>query len=191
MARGILLKNNLTKDTLLKLAVFGLVTVAAATSPYFIHRIVKQYFKEKTKEMSVRRSRKLRELQKRKLIEFKELSDGTIKITLSHLGKNLVRQYKLEGMKIKKPKRWDGMWRVIIYDIPQKQRKASNAFRMKIRELGLYQLQKSVWVSPYECLAETEFLCSVFDINIDECIYYFKTKEIPQEKEIKKFFHIS
>ena len=80
------------------------------------------------------------------------------------------------------------MWRVIIYDIPVAQRKASNAFRQKIRAMGLFQLQRSVWVSPYECLSEIEFIATVFDINIDRCICYFKTKNIPKEKEIKKHF---
>jgi DNA-binding transcriptional regulator PaaX len=190
MARGFLLKNNLTKDTLLRIALLGILTVAAVSSPYFLHIAVKGYFKEKTKEMAKKRARKLRELQKRRLIEFKEMSDGSVKIILTHLGKNLVRQYKLEEMKLVKPQKWDKKWRMIIYDIPHRHQKASNAFREKLKQLGLYQLQKSVWVSPYECLAEIEFLCSVFDIDINNHIYYFRTEEIPKEKEIKKFFLI-
>ena len=190
MAKGFVLKDNLTKDTLLKLSIIGLCTVAAATSPYFLHIVAKEYFKDKIKEQVRKRARKLKELQRKKLIEFEELSDGSVQIILSHLGKKLIRQNKLEEMKIEKPKNWDKKWRIIIYDIQHKQRKASNAFRKKLQELGLYQLQKSVWISPYECIAEIEFLCSIFDININEFVYYFKTSEIPEEKEIKKFFNL-
>mgnify|MGYP001562713708 FL=1 len=186
MSKGIILKNNITKETLLKIAELGIFTVAAASSPYFLNKIIKKYFKNKIEQ----RSRKLRELQKRKLINIEEYENGIVKITLSHLGKNLIRQYKLEEMEIKKPLKWDGQWRIIIYDIPQKLRKASNAFRRKIKGLGLYRLQKSIWVSPYDCISELEFLCAIFGIPLENCVYYFKTKELPKEADIKKFFDL-
>lgn len=190
MARGFILKESLTKDTLLKIAAVGFIVVAALSSPYFLHMVAKKYFKEKTIDAARKRSRKLRELQKRKLLDFKEMPDSSVKITLSHQGKNLVRQYKLEEMSIVKPKLWDKKWRIITYDIPISKNQASNSFRKKMRDLGLYQLQKSIWVSPYECLNEMEFLCVIFDINMDECVYYFKASEIPREREVKKFFNL-
>ena len=184
MSKGIMLKNNITKETLLKIAEVGIFTLAAASSPYFLNKIIKKYFKDKFEQ----RSRKLRELQKRKLIDINEGENGMIKVTLSHSGKNLIRQYKLEEMEIKKPLKWDRQWRIIIYDIPQQLKKASNEFRKKIRELGLYQLQKSIWISPYDCVSELEFLCAVFEIPIEDCVYCFKTKEVPKEANIKNFF---
>lgn len=189
MARGFLKSKSFTKDTLLTLATIGVVAIAA-TSPYFLHRLAKAYFKDKTKKIIAARSRKLRELEKRKLIAFKELGGGTVQIELTHRGKHLVRLYTLEEMRLKKPPQWDGYWRVMIYDIPSSQRIASNAFREKLRDLGLFRLQRSVWVSPYECLGEIEFLATVFEINIDHCICYFKTKEVPHEKELRKFFDL-
>lgn len=190
MPRGFKLGKNLTKDTLLKIAAIGLVTVAAATSPFVLHALVKYYFKEKSREMARKRARKLAELRKRKLIEFKEMADGSTRIILSHLGKKVVRRYKLEEMKLAIPKKWDKQWRIIMYDIPHRQRKASDAFRRKIKEMGLYQLQKSVWVSPYDCLPEIEFLCTVFDIDLNRNIYYFKVPSVPKETEIRKFYNL-
>jgi hypothetical protein len=190
MARGIILKNNFTKETLLKIAGFGAFMIMASFSPQFASQIVYQYFKDKSRELARKRARKIKELQKRKLIEFRELSNGKIRVVLSHRGKLLVRQYKLGELAIKRPPKWDRYWRIIIYDIPHAKRKASNAFREKLRSLGLYQLQKSVWVSPCECLPEIEFLCSVFDIDMDRYVFYFKTKEIPLEGLIKKFFEL-
>lgn len=122
------------------------------------------------------------------MIGFKELGNGSVRIELTHQGKKLIRIYNLENIKIKTPKHWDGQWRILIYDIPARQKKASNAFREKVKQLGLYPIQKSVWGSPYECLPEIEFLATVFDIDIDRCICYFHAKNIPREKEITKFF---
>lgn len=190
MAKGFVLKDNLTKDTLLKVAVSGALVAAATTSPYFLHRVVKQYFKDKDKNAAQRRARRLKELEKRKLLDFKERSDGSVEIKLSHQGKELVRRYNLEDMKLKKPKQWDGKWRIVIYDIPTSKRKASSAFSAKMKSLGMYQLQRSVWVSPYDCLEEIEFLCSVFEIDSNKCVSYITATEISNASEVKKFFNL-
>ncbi|MDP3901441.1 MAG: hypothetical protein Q8Q37_00485 [bacterium] len=190
MARGFLLKNNFTKDTLLRIATVGVFILAASTSPYFFHEIVREYFKEKNGVAIRKRVRSLKNLERRKLISFKELTNGTVKIIILHRGRELIRQYNLEDMKLRKPNKWDKKWRLIIYDIPVKQKRASDAFRAKMKNLGLYQLQKSIWVSPYECLSEIEFLCSVFNINMNECVFYFSTNEIPKKQEIEKFFDL-
>lgn len=190
MPRGVLRKHNFTKSTLLKIATIGALTLVATTSPYFLHRVAKSYFEDKTRKMVRARAKKLRELERRKLISFRELGNGEVRIELNHFGKSLVRQYHLDEIKLERAKKWDNVWRVIIYDIPVAQRKASNAFRKKLEDLGLFPLQKSVWVSPYECLPEIDFLASVFEINFDRCICYIKTNHIPRESEAKKFFRL-
>jgi len=190
MAKSFSKKYGLTRDTLLKIAAAGGFIIAAGSSPYFLHAIARQFFKETVKKTIRARAKKLREMEKRKLISFQELGGGKVRIKLAHHGKTLVRLYNLEDMKLKIPKKWDASWRIIMYDIPSSKRKASDAFREKLTQLGLYKLQKSVWVSPYECLSEIEFLCAVFEINIDNCVLYFKTKEIPKEAEIKKNFEL-
>jgi len=186
MAKNIFIKNNLTKETLLKIAEIGILTIPAISSPYFLHKVIKKYFKNKINE----RVRKLRDLEKRKLLNIEELRDGSIRISLAHLGNKVIYQYKLEAMDLKKSEKWDGEWRVVTYDIPQGLRRASNAFREKIRSLGLYRLQRSVWVSPYDCLSELEFLCAVFEIPAEDCLCYFKAKNIPKETQIKRFFKL-
>lgn len=183
--------NYLTIDTLLKIGMVGVCVIAASTSPFFLRNIVKAYFKEKSRRRANARARKLRELQQRNLISFRELADGSVKIELTHLGKKLVRQYNLDKMQIKKPKIWDGKWYVIIYDIPHSRKQARDAFRQKLKQLNLYPLQKSVWVTPFNCLPEIEFLCSIFNLTLDQHIYYFTTNEIPQEKKLKRFFALS
>ncbi|MFN7088663.1 MAG: hypothetical protein ACK4NX_02515, partial [Candidatus Paceibacteria bacterium] len=37
--------------------------------------------------------------------------------------------------------------------------------RLKLKELGFYPLQKSVFVYPFQCEEEIDFLCSVFDVR--------------------------
>lgn len=102
------------------------------------------------------------QLRRERLIDFSE-DDGEAKVVLTEAGKKQVLQYRLEEMKIEKPKRWDKKWRLVIFDIPEKLKRARNALREKLNELGFVQLQKSVWVHPYDCRNEIDFIAEVFD----------------------------
>lgn len=190
MARGWVRRDNLVKETFLGIAATGGVLILAALSPHFLSFVAKTYYKE-TDPVKIRlRALRLKELERRKLIRFKELGGGKVRIELSRNGYRLKREYDLDSLKLKVPKKWDGLWRIVLYDIPLAQRKASNAFRSKIRQMGLFQLQRSVWVSPYECLAELEFISTIFEIDMDNCVSYFRTKEIPKEREIRSYFDL-
>ncbi len=182
--------NNLTKDTLLKLALGGAFILVSISSPYFLNQVAKNYFKEKSKKAAYARAKRLGELEKKKIISFKESSNNKIKIELTHKGKLLVREYNLDNLKLNKPKVWDKKWRIFMYDIPDYHKKARDAFRFKIKQLGLYPLQKSVWISPYDCTPEIEFLCAVFDIDINSHVYQLTTTQIPKEREVKKWFDL-
>ncbi len=46
---------------------------------------------------------------------------------------------------------WDGKWRVVIWDIPEKRRIVRDLFRYKLKILGFENLQKSVWISKKNC----------------------------------------
>lgn len=56
-----------------------------------------------------------------------------------------------EGQKvihINKPE-IDGVWKLIIFDIPETERYIRNVFRQKIQTLGFKKWQNSIWVSPF------------------------------------------
>ncbi|MEK7615985.1 MAG: CRISPR-associated endonuclease Cas2 [Patescibacteria group bacterium] len=48
-------------------------------------------------------------------------------------------------------KKQDGFFRLIIFDIPEKRRRARDILREKLREFECHQIQKSVFVTPYRC----------------------------------------
>ena len=61
--------------------------------------------------------------------------------------------------------------------------------RGKIKELGLYQLQESVWVCPYEFQKEMEILRAFFQLKNDE-MKVITASEIENDEKIKAFFRI-
>ena len=64
------------------------------------------------------------------------------KIQLTPKGKKLLKIIQAEDITIK-PTKWDNTWRIVAYDIPEKQKKERDYFRQKLIELGFVEIQKS------------------------------------------------
>lgn len=103
-------------------------------------------------------------LEKQKLVNLEE-KDGELWVTFRKKGKELLLKYKLDELEIAKPKRWDKKWRIVIFDIPEKKRLARDVLREKLKELGFYRLQRSVFVHPYDCEREIELIKKVYEVE--------------------------
>jgi len=64
----------------------------------------------------------------------------------------------------KKPRRWDGKWRMLIFDIPESRKTHRDVFRRKLIDLGFERIQDSVWRHKYPCQKEIEFLSHLYEI---------------------------
>src|SRR3972149_7256207 len=84
---------------------------------------------------------------------------------------------------VKKP-RWDGKWRIVIFDIPENQKKKRELFRSKLKYLGFNKLQNSVWISPYDTQGVIKLLAEAY--ILDKHIHFIVADSISQEKELVK-----
>ncbi|MEK7566681.1 MAG: hypothetical protein AAB527_00910 [Patescibacteria group bacterium] len=132
--------------------------------------------------------RRIKEFYEDRLVGFTENKDGTMTVVLTDYGKQKVLRYELDDLEIKKPKKWDGKWRVVIFDVPEKFKMAREALRQKLKALGFIELQKSAFVFPYECEDEINFISEVF-----ECgwyVKYLRVSYITNEAELLKKFEL-
>ncbi len=129
----------------------------------------------------------LKRLQRQKIVKVVE-NNGFSEVHLTQKGKLHILKYKLEEMKIEKPKQWDKKWRVIIYDISKFKRQQQNSFRRMLKKLEMLQLQKSVYLTPYPCDKEIEFLRQYFDVG--EGVIYIVAEHIENQEVYKKYFGI-
>ena len=90
---------------------------------------------------------------------------------------------KLDEMEIKKPTKWDGEWRVVIFDIPDRFKKAREALRRKIMDLGFRKLQESVFIFPYESEDEINFITEVFLIR--PFVRFMRVKSFTNEEQLR------
>ncbi|MFA7209050.1 MAG: hypothetical protein WC120_02070 [Parcubacteria group bacterium] len=175
------------------LMVSGGVAIAA-TSPYFLSRILPKIIKHAKYE--VKKREKIKAFQKsfyylknQGMVNV-EYRGKQIHINLTEEGKKKLRKYDIDALRIEKPKKWDKRWRVLIFDIVDRHKQKREALRGKIKELGLFQLQKSVWVCPYEFQKEMEILRNFFQLSKNE-MKVIIASEIEDDEKIKKFFHIA
>lgn len=162
-------KRDVAKKILLTVAGVAVAGVAIGTLmvlPGFgiVLKSFADWYKKQNRQKRYQIRKTFEQLRRKRLIETTEIN-GEIKMVLSENGKRRTIKYELENMTIPKPKNWDNKWRLIIFDIPEKFKKERRALRIKLEELGFYLLQKSVWLHPYECRNEIDFIVEFFKVS--------------------------
>lgn len=143
------------------------------------------------KKLKIYERRRLKEtikrLKKQKLVDLVE-ENGEEVVRITKEGKVRALRYKLDEMKIKKPKKWDGKWRIIVFDIFEKRRGSRDIFRRYLKQLGLKRIQQSVYVYPYPCFDEIEFLSQIF--YVDRGVRYVTADRIDEDGDLKIHFKL-
>ncbi|MEK7664691.1 MAG: hypothetical protein AAB361_00955 [Patescibacteria group bacterium] len=156
-------------------------------SPRHPWKILKSASKEWKRISNEELRNEIRKLYQSKTISKKENDDGSVSILLTNKGKIKALKYNFDKITIDR-KNWDGKWRLVIFDIPEKIKKSRDALRWKIKELGFYELQKSVFVFPYQCEDEINFVIEYY--NLRKYVRFGTLNAIDNEIHLKKIFNI-
>ncbi|MEK7510430.1 MAG: CRISPR-associated endonuclease Cas2 [Patescibacteria group bacterium] len=169
-----------TKGELMKKVVIaigaGLLIGSAITMPGLLIALKPFLKKRQVSQSSLWKTYKI--LARRKLVTVKEV-DGKYILETTEEGKKQQKEYELqemmEGLRIPFPKKWDRKWRLVVFDIPEKKKRAREALRGLLKYLTFYRLQDSVFIHPFECEKEVDLLTNTFEIQ--QYIYYFTITE--------------
>lgn len=120
------------------------------------------------------------------LVSKKIRKDGTVTLQLTQKGKweALLRTRSLDTKKEK----WDSLWRVIIFDVPQTKNKLRRELRRAMKMYGFKMLQQSVWVYPYACDDFVGILKKHLGISND--VLYMKVAFIENDKHLCSEFKL-
>ena len=110
------------------------------------------------------------------------------KYRLTRRGEGMLRRWQFLDFKLQRPKKWDGKWRVMIFDIPEKQKKTRNYLTLLLRRAGFERLQDSVWVYPYDC--EDIITLLKTDFGIGKNLLYLIVEELENDKHLRKVFEL-
>ncbi len=180
------IKSPIKKKILLLLA--GGLALGLAKNPRtqkYIFKKLKRDWKDINKKYLYR---VVGEFKKERLVEYSEDKNGFVKIVLSEKGKKIVLGFEIDKIKIKQPLRWDGKWRVVFFDIPEKRRFERNVLRNKLKDLGFGEIQKSVFIHPFPCLDEINFITKYFQLR--NLVRYGEMMNISNEEELRLKFKL-
>ncbi|MBI2039896.1 hypothetical protein HYT18_02390 [Candidatus Microgenomates bacterium] len=110
----------------------------------------------------------LKRLREKGLVETEKDTKGLI-IKLTELGKDALGDISVPE------KDWDGKWRVVIFDIPERKRLIRNLFRRRLRDWGFKNWQKSVWITRSNITEKLRKLVS--KLNIEQWVAVIETDD--------------
>ena len=132
--------------------------------------------------------RAIRRLYKTKLISMRENKDGSETAVITREGRETALTFKIERMSIRRMKRWDHKWRVVLFDVPERFRKGRDALRTSLKRMGFCEYQKSVFVHPFECQNEVDFVIEYFQVR--PWVRFLIAESLDNELRLKKHFSL-
>ena len=180
------IKRRLARNILITLALGAggaLATMSVAGAVYFmIHGTVVLALTDTDYHREIKR------LEKRGYVALTKKPEGFF-IKLLKKAKRSVKKMLIEDIKLPSPVKWDGKWRLYTFDIPEKYKLARDLMRRKLKDLGMYNIQRSVFAYPYDCRPELEFISEHYSVSKHSAFMEVSYTDI--DKELRRFFRLS
>lgn len=125
----------------------------------------------------------IKKLQKKKIVNL-----GGQEVRLTSRGRKILREIEILEMEISRPKKWDGVWHLVSYDIPNSLNKGRDYFRSVLKRWQFYQIQKSLWVYPFECKEEVAVLAEY--LKVAPYVVIMTTDLLANEDEVEEIFDL-
>lgn len=126
-------------------------------------------------------------LREKGLIEIVEINKKKV-ARITKRGESKLDFLEKHNFKLKIPPKWDGRWRVVIFDIKESRKYIRVRLRQTLAQIGFVRLQNSVWIYPYDC----EDLVSLIkaDFKTSKDILYMIVEKLENDWHLRKFFNL-
>lgn len=115
-------------------------------------------------------SKALKRLREGGLVEL--INDKELILRLTDAGK----EKAILSSFIADNKKWDGKWRLVIFDVPEKRRAARDTLRRKLKDWKFIHFQQSVWGTKKNCIKPLRgFIKSV---GIEDWVMVIESEDI-------------
>ncbi len=171
------------------LLLLGGISLGLTRSPKQYFRVVRELRKEWQKINRNALNQAIQNLYTSKLVTTKDNRDGTLTLVLEKEGRDVALTYDLDRIAIKEPGHWDGKWRIVMFDVPENLRKVRDSLRMHFKDMGFYEFQKSVFVHPYPCREEIEFIIEHYHAR--RFLRFIIATDIDNALELRRYFELN
>lgn len=179
-------KRGMVVKTILGLLAVGGLIAVAAVAPNAVQALTLFTGRRRHHLGYVRNA--LDRLAERGLVRWQKGKGGKIYFAITERGKSELAKYQLGELKIKKPRRWDGKWRVLIFDVKEYRRGDRDRLRDELISLGFIRLQNSVWVHPYDCEELMTLLKTSFQFGRQ--VLYLVVEKLENDGWLRRAFNL-
>ncbi len=137
------------------------------------------------RERAMDRYRRKKALERLMDLEF--VLRGAEKLTITEKGTSMLQGAIMRTAKLLGTE-WDGKWRIVIFDIPEKYAVLRNRVRFVLKRAGFIQFQLSVWIFPYECRELVTLIQE--ESQLAKFILYGTLEQVENEDLLKKHFKL-
>ena len=118
-----------------------------------------------------------------------EDQNGDVFVSLTKAGERKLAFYRAHTLKDEfLPNKWDGRWRMVIFDIVEKRRARRDWLRRELHHVGFVRLQNSVWITPYPC---EEFISLLkVDGGLGASTLFIVADNVENDQLLKKRFKL-
>ncbi len=128
--------------------------------------------------------RGVRHLEERGLVKVvRKIDQKFIQITKEGQLEILLRKAKIKNVQ-----KWDGKWRLIVFDIPEDSKDQRRTFRLLLKQQGFYKLQASVYINPYPL--NREAIAYLNQTGLIDFIRILRVDEMDNDKVLRKYFKL-
>lgn len=180
-------RKNIQKIILSTIFSTGILSVAVVAPNVLsvIKQLEGSFKRKKNLKYSINES--FTRLKEKGLVEIVEVNGKKV-ARVTTKGENQLDFLDKYNFKLKIPKKWDGRWRVVIFDIKESRRKTRFLLRKTLIQIGFVRLQNSVWLYPYDCEDIISLLKA--DFKIGEDVLYMIVEKLENDWHLCKTFNL-
>lgn len=100
------------------------------------------------------------------------------------------KEFVLQERSAEEPKiqKWDGKWRLVLFDVPESKRPLRDYLRSVLRRVGCYPLMRSLWVHPHKLPLYIQHLLE--DPTYRKYAKMMTTSDIDYDEDLRKRFKL-
>jgi len=172
---------------LIKITASGLVIGAGVISPNIIQLLEPFIDKNDNKALDFELKRLMRHMRRLDLIVLEPHTDGSSYIKLTKKGVTRLKEVEIEDIVINPPKKWDGLWRIVSFDIRQEKKNERYEFLTQLHRLGFVRAYQSMWVHPFPSTIEIMKIAKTIGIEKEVMVIEGKLTEDRHMSMLKLF----
>lgn len=181
-------RNEHAKEILSAIAKIGIVaTLAIMPQLGAVGYILKMLDSDFGYQSRARTKKTFESLKKKRLIYY-NATNKKVTIRLTEKGKLYYKKICIDSMKLPVYKKWNHLWHIVTFDIPESNRVNRKHFAKTLELLGFYGLEKSMYVYPYECQKEIKEIGEIFSVS--KYVRYITASYLSKDEFVKHFFNL-